>query len=224
MSNRKQQLIAFDLDGTLADSLPGIAAAIASLEDDLGLPHYDAGEVRDWIGHGVKRLVEQRLQAAGRAASATRVREAQTFFMACYRETSVSGVSLYPGVSETLDTLSAAGYRMVCITNKPGELTGPVLETLGIRDHFEVVIGGDTLARKKPDALPLLHAAREIGVAAAASVMVGDSETDVRAARAAGFVAVGVDYGYNHGRPIQTARPDHVVSSFTELPTLLETL
>lgn len=218
------RLVAFDLDGTLADSLPGIAAAMAALEDELDLPHSTAEEVRNWIGRGVTRLVERRLQAAGLAASSSRVREAETFFMAAYRETSVKGVSLYPGVSAALGMLGAAGYRLACITNKPQELTGPVLETLGIRDHFAVVLGGDSLARKKPDALPLLHAAHEVGAVPTASTMVGDSETDVRAARAAGFVAVAVDYGYNHGRPIRESRPDHIISSFDELPGLLVTL
>lgn len=215
------RLVAFDLDGTLADSLPGIAAAVAVLEDELGLPHCTTDQIRDWIGRGVTRLVERRLQAAGMAASSSRVREAETFFMAAYRETSVTGVSLFPGVADALDTLGAAGFRLACITNKPQELTGPVLETLGIREHFAVVLGGDSLARKKPDALPLLHAAHAVGAASTASTMVGDSETDVRAARAAGFVAVAVDYGYNHGRPIRESRPDHIISSFDELPGLI---
>lgn len=220
----KPQLVAFDLDGTLADSLPGIAAAVASLEDELGLAHCDVEQVRSWIGRGVTRLVERRLEAAGKAACGTRLREAETFFMAAYRRSSVTGVSLYPGVSETLDRISASGYRLACITNKPDELVDPVLETLGIRDHFAIVLGGDTLARKKPDALPLLHAARQLRATPAGSVMVGDSEIDVRAARAAGFVAVAVDYGYNHGRPIREARPDYIISSFLELPALLDGL
>ena len=110
---------------------------------------------------------------------------------------------------------------MGCVTNKAAQFTEPLLRDLGVRDYFDIVISGDTLPRKKPDPLPLLHAAQHFGVTPETALMVGDSISDVMAARAAGFTIVCMSYGYNHGIDIRTADPDAVIDSLTEIKGLL---
>ncbi|OQX44458.1 MAG: phosphoglycolate phosphatase, partial [Candidatus Sedimenticola endophacoides] len=127
-----------------------------------------------------------------------------------------------PGVREGLDYLKGTGIHLGCVTNKAAQFTIPLLKALGIHDEFELIISGDTLPKKKPDPLPLLHAARHFDIAPAEALMLGDSVSDTKAARAAGFGIFCVSYGYNHGRDIREANPDHVIDSFVELRGLLE--
>ena len=129
---------------------------------------------------------------------------------------------LYPGAREGVDLLQAAGYKLGCVTNKAAQFTEPLLRDLGVADAFSIVISGDTLPKKKPDPMPLLHAAEFFGVAPEASLMIGDSVSDVKAARAAGFQIVCMSYGYNHGVDIRDAHPDAVIDSMVEIMPLLE--
>jgi phosphoglycolate phosphatase len=108
-----------------------------------------------------------------------------------------------------------------CVTNKASQFTLPVLRDLGIRDMFQIVVAGDTLSKQKPDPLPLLYAADQLGVTPAESLMIGDSQSDVKAARAAGFQIVCMSYGYNHGEDIRNYHPDAVFDSLTEVRTIL---
>ena len=110
---------------------------------------------------------------------------------------------------------------MGCITNKAAAFTEPLLKDLAIYDYFQIVVSGDTLPVKKPDPLPLLHAAQFFRVEPSGALMVGDSISDVKAARAAGFQVVCVSYGYNHGQDIRDAHPDAVIDSLAQLSTLL---
>ncbi|MDX1335542.1 MAG: HAD-IA family hydrolase, partial [Gammaproteobacteria bacterium] len=126
------------------------------------------------------------------------------------------------GVAEGIAYLKQAGFRLGCVTNKAEQFTVPLLKDLGIYDNFEVVVSGDTLPKKKPDPMPLLHAAEVMGVKAEQSMMLGDSMSDVKAARAAGFQIVCMSYGYNHGIDIRNSDPDAVIDSMTELQGLLE--
>ncbi len=123
---------------------------------------------------------------------------------------------------EGIDLLQAAGYKLGCVTNKAAQFTEPLLRDLGVADAFSIIISGDTLPKKKPDPMPLLHAAEFFGVAPEASLMIGDSVSDVKAARAAGFQIVCMSYGYNHGVDIRDAHPDAVIDSMVEIMPLLE--
>jgi phosphoglycolate phosphatase len=117
--------------------------------------------------------------------------------------------------------MKSQGFRLGCVTNKAAQFTVPLLKDLGIYDDFGIVVSGDTLPVKKPDPQPLLHAARYFEVTADESLMLGDSKSDVTAARAAGFQIVCMSYGYNHGEDIRTYAPDAVIDSMAELPTLI---
>ena len=142
-------------------------------------------------------------------------------FIDLYAENTSKRSRLYPGIREGLDALKAGGYRLGCVTNKAARFTEPLLRNLGVREDFEIVISGDTLPQQKPDPAPLLHAARYFGVAPSQALMVGDSISDVKAARAAGFRIVCMSYGYNHGLDIRDFAPDAVIDTLTELPALL---
>lgn len=220
MQNPK--LILIDLDGTLVDSVPDLALCVDEMMAGIGRPPHGEAKVRDWVGNGVERLVKRALvgQLEGEPDPAEFER-AYPLFLELYARHNGERSRLYPGVREGLDMLAAGDGQLGCVTNKAAQFTEPLLEALGIRDYFSIVISGDTLPRKKPDPLPLLHAAEHFGIDPQDALMLGDSVSDVRAARAAGFGVVCVSYGYNHGRDIGEAGPDKVIDSFTELNNLL---
>jgi phosphoglycolate phosphatase len=143
-------------------------------------------------------------------------------FLDLYAENTSKRSCLYPGVREGIDGLKAAGDKLGCVTNTAAQFTEPLLMDLGVFDDFSIVISGDTLPRKKPDPEPLLHAAEFFNVEPARSLMIGDSVSDVKAARAAGFQIVCMSYGYNHGEDIRDANPDAVIDTLTEIFPLLE--
>jgi phosphoglycolate phosphatase len=116
-----------------------------------------------------------------------------------------------------LDYLQSKNYLLGCVTNKAEQFTHPLLKSLNIFDYFKIVISGDTLEKKKPDPLPLLHGARFFNIDPKECLMLGDSVSDVKAARAAGFDIICMSYGYNHGNNILEENPDLVIDSMTQL-------
>ena len=215
------ELIAFDLDGTLVDSIPDIARCIDRTMLRFGVPARGEALVRDWIGDGVERLVDRALtgELDGVADPDLR-REACEVFLGLHSVHGHERSRVYPGVREGLAALRARGAVFACITNKPHGLAVDLLAHLELIDHFALVLGGDSLPRRKPDPLPLIHACARIGVAVERSLFVGDSRNDVEAARAAGMPVVCVGYGYNHGRDVSEAGPDAVIGSLEELAGL----
>ena len=141
------------------------------------------------------------------------------------RRSTDSTARLFPGVRDCLDWLATQGVPLVCVTNKAGRFSRPLLDTLGIAGYFAEHIAGDDVPSKKPDPAPLLEAARRCGVTASRCLMIGDSISDIRAARSAGFGVICVSHGYNHGQPVQELigdeRPDAVIDRFDELPGML---
>ena len=217
------KLALLDLDGTLVDSVPDIAYCVDEMVAQLGLPHRGEARVRDWVGNGIERLVKRSL--VGRLEGEpdpTLFTQAYALFQELYATHTSARSVLYPGAREGLDYLKARGARLGCITNKATRFTEPLLRDLGIIDDFALIICGDTLAKKKPDPLPLRHAAERFAVDASEALFIGDSISDVQAARAANFPVVCVSYGYNHGQDIATAKPDAVIHSLAELPELLD--
>jgi phosphoglycolate phosphatase len=216
-------MILIDLDGTLVDSVPDLAFCVDAMMARLGRPPHGEAKVRNWVGNGVERLVRRSLigQLEGEPDEAG-FQRAYPIFLELYRDNTSKRSQLFPGIEEGLDWLKAAGYRLGCVTNKAAQFTEPLLRDLGVRDSFEIVISGDTLPRSKPDPLPLLHAAAHFDVEPAAALMIGDSISDVKAARAAGFTIFCMSYGYNHGQDIRDYHPDAVLDSLTEIRGLLE--
>jgi phosphoglycolate phosphatase len=219
---RKPTMILIDVDGTLVDSVPDLAWCVDAMMTGLGRASHGEMLVREWVGNGVERLVRRALigQLNGEPEDADFER-AYPLFLELYAENTSKRSSLYPGVREGLDQLKSDNYRLGCVTNKAAQFTEPLLKDLGVYDDFSIVISGDTLSKKKPDPAPLLHAAEFFGCDPANALMIGDSVSDVAAARAAGFQIVCMSYGYNHGVDIREAAPDAVVDSFVEVPPLL---
>jgi phosphoglycolate phosphatase len=216
-------MILIDVDGTLVDSVPDLAYCVDAMMTQIGRPPHGEAKVRNWVGNGVERLVRRALTGSldGEPSEAD-FAGAYPVFLDLYSRNTSQRSRLYPGVREGLDMLKSAGYPLGCVTNKAAQFTEPLLRNLGVRDDFAIVISGDTLPRKKPDPEPLLHAAGFFGVAPQSSLMIGDSVSDVRAARAAGFQIICVSYGYNHGMDIRDAMPDAVIDSFMEIIPLLD--
>jgi phosphoglycolate phosphatase len=216
-------MILIDVDGTLVDSVPDLAYCVDEMMRRLGREPHGEARVRDWVGNGVERLVRRAL--VGRLEGEPPEEDferAYPIFLELYRDNTARRSVLYPGIREGLSYLESAGYPLGCVTNKAAQFTEPLLQALGVYDRFQIVISGDTLPRKKPDPMPLLHAAEFFGVAPAESLMVGDSVSDVTAARAAGFQILCMSYGYNHGMDIREAEPDAVIDSLVEIRGLLE--
>ena len=218
----KPEMILIDVDGTLVDSVPDLAYCVDEMMKRLGRPVHGEAKVRNWVGNGVERLVRRALvgQLDGEPSDAEYA-EAYPIFLELYAANTSKRSRLYPGVREGLDYLKSQGYPLGCVTNKAAQFTIPLLKDLGVHDEFGIVVSGDTLPVKKPDPQPLLHAARHFGVAARDSLMIGDSKSDVTAARAAGFQIVCMSYGYNHGEDIRRYEPDAVIDTMAELASLL---
>ncbi len=222
MSIQKPEMILIDVDGTLVDSVPDLAYCVDEMMKQLEMPVHGEAKVREWVGNGVERLCRRALigQLDGEPDDALFDR-AYPIFIDLYAENTSKRSGLYPGVEEGLDYLQAQGYKLGCVTNKAAQFTHPLLKDLGIFDRFDIVISGDTLAKKKPDPLPLLHGAAHFGVKPENALMLGDSVSDVKAARAAGFQIICMSYGYNHGVDIRDANPDAVIDSMVELKELI---
>ena len=215
---RLPRLAMFDLDGTLLDSVPDLAAAVDRMLAELGRPPAGTERVRLWVGNGARVLVRRAL--AGQLDHAG-VDEAETeraleLFMAAYADCHAL-TRVYPGVVETLDRLQAAGVLLALITNKPQRFLPGLLAEQGLDGYFRWLVGGDTLAQQKPDPAALFWVMDKAGVVAADALFVGDSRNDVRAAHAAGVTCVALSYGYNHGEPIAAERPALVLDDLRQL-------
>ena len=220
---RKPEMLLIDVDGTLVDSVPDLAFCVDSMLTQLGRAPRGEALVRDWVGNGVERLVRRALVGALRGEpDETDFDRAYPLFLELYAENTSQRSCLYPGVREGLDLLKTANYRLGCVTNKAAQFTEPLLQDLGLFDDFSIVISGDTLTKKKPDPAPLLHGAEFFNCEPENAMMIGDSVSDVAAARAAGFQIVCMSYGYNHGVDIREAAPDAVIDSLAEIHPLLE--
>jgi len=222
MKLKKPEMILIDVDGTLVDSVPDLAYCVDEMMRQLGMPERGEAAVRNWVGNGVERLTRRAL--IGRLdgePDEELFEKAYPIFLALYAENTSKRSVLYPGVREGLDYLKSQGYKLGCVTNKASQFTHPLLKDLGVHDYFESIVCGDSLAKKKPDPLPLIYSAEQLGAAPEASLMIGDSVSDVKAARAAGFQIVCMSYGYNHGVDIRESQPDLVIDSMAELKTLL---
>ncbi len=212
------KLIAFDLDGTLVDSASDIARAVDKALQALGQRSYGVQQVQGWVGEGLTKLLKRAL--TGRldgGPDPELLARARTEFGRFYSEGICIDSRLYPGTLETLEALKSR-YTLACITNKSAEYTEPLLKALGVREHFAVVVSGDTTPALKPDPRPLLYAASACDIPPAECCMVGDSRIDMQAARAAGFRAVAVSYGYHQGEDLEAQGAEVLLDSLAGLP------
>ena len=224
MSEHGKRLIALDLDGTLVDSAPDIAHCLGAALESIGYEAPGEARTRAWIGDGLETLIARAIAhgAGGHAAQPDeRHRKALAAFLECYNANLFERSRLYPGVAETLGSLHARGFRLCCITNKRYAFSQELLLQAGIRERFELLLGGDSLSEKKPSPLPLKVAAETLGMQPSAATLVGDSHQDLRAARAAGFGFVLASYGYGKIDETELGASPRL-RAFAELPAALE--
>ena len=207
--------IIFDLDGTLVDSAEDLRNAANALLGEENLPPVSLEDIKAMIGDGVAKLVERAiLRTSGEVAALPRL---VGRFMQIYEADASRHTLAYPGVRGTLEALSRMGLRLAVVTNKPHAATIAILESLGLSAFFDAVIGGDTLAERKPHPAPIEAALRLLGIGGDAAFMVGDNYHDVQAARAAGIaVVVAVTYGYSH-KPHAELGADHLIDTMPNL-------
>lgn len=223
MSRFRVAAVIIDLDGTLLDTAPDIAAAANAMRADLGLAPLPTAQIVSYVGKGAEVLVHCTLtQSREQRAEAGLFARAHERFHIRYHETNGREARVYPGVREGLQGMRAKGLRLACVTNKPGAFVAPLLELTGLAGYFEMTLAGDSLPRKKPDPLPMLHVAERFGLAPAQVLAIGDSVNDARAARAAGMPVVAVPYGYNEGQAIESLDVDAIVSGLDEACALIE--
>ena len=214
--------VMIDLDGTLLHTAPEIAAAANEMLKALNFPPLHLELVESFIGEGAPMLVKRCLTTTlGADPDADLFDRAERLFFEHYANNAADS-KCYAGVEDGLQALSDAGYRLACVTNKPENFTLPLLKKSGLYDFFEIVVSGDTLAKKKPDPIQLQHICAEFDVLTAEALLVGDSATDIAAAHAAGCFIVTVPYGYNQGKPLDTSKVDATINDLTELIEFLQ--
>lgn len=210
--------VAFDLDGTLVDSIHGLADATDSALSELGYPQAGKENVTVWIGNGVDILLERALTwATGSTPDAALHAKCRQLFDKYYADAVKTGSPLFANVKPTLQALADAGMDLAIVTNKPTPFIAPLLAELGIDNFFSVVLGGDDVKNKKPHPSPLYLTLGEFGLRREEMLFVGDSRNDILAAKAAECPSVGLTYGYNYGIPIADSHPDCVLSDFAGL-------
>jgi phosphoglycolate phosphatase len=213
-------IVAFDLDGTLADTGPDLAAALNHTLGALGRPTVPPDSVRHLVGHGARALLRRGLAASGDAGEEL-VEKGFGIFIDYYGRHICDGTRPYPGVESALDEIEAGGARVALCTNKPERLTRALLEALGWKARFAAIVGGDTLPLRKPDPAPLFEAIARAGGGRAA--FVGDSITDSDTARAAKLPFVAVSFGFRD-RPIEALGADAVIDEFAQLADALRAI
>jgi phosphoglycolate phosphatase len=213
-------MVLFDLDGTLVDTAPDMTAALNRLLEQEGLTALPAERVRNSVSKGSPALVEL---GFGNALEPQRRDVLRQRFLELYSQGICVDSRLFDGMDGILDELDAAGVRWGVVTNKPGWLTAPLLEALDLLPRAACVVGGDTLARRKPFPDPLLHACEAAGRDPLASIYVGDDERDVQAGKAAGMSTLIARWGYIDGEDSPQAwGADAMMQTVHELGTWLQ--
>lgn len=195
-----------DLDGTMVDTLGDFDAAVNAMLGELQLPAMPREAVARGVGWGSEHLIRVTLEHVG--ATPERYEEAWTSYQRHYRAVNGQHAQVFPGVREALARFAESGLALGCVTNKPAAFTAGLLEATALAPFFAVVLGGDSLPKKKPDPMPLLAACERLGASPARTLMIGDSRNDAEAARGAGCPVVLLSYGYNHGEPVRAVPAD----------------
>ncbi|EFO29546.1 phosphoglycolate phosphatase, bacterial [Roseibium sp. TrichSKD4] len=216
-------LAVFDLDGTLVSSAEDLISTLNYVLKTEGLEEVEVAPFRPWVGFGAKKLMEKGFAANGLETTAEKLDALLPKFLDHYEQHMAVKTRLFDGARPALDDLIAHDWTLAVCTNKSTRLTGPLLEKLEIEHLFAAVVAGDTYANAKPHAEPLLGAIQTAGGTIETSVMVGDTSTDINAARAADVPVIAVDFGYSPV-PIQDLKPDHIISHFDELFGAIKTL
>jgi phosphoglycolate phosphatase len=215
--------IVFDLDGTLIDTAPDLIATLNFTLIQNGLPGVRFDTARALIGGGARGMIERALAAEGRACSPADVDRLYTPFVAHYAEHLADRSRPFPQLEAALDRLAAKGHRLAVCTNKLEWLSKRLLDAFNLTRRFAAICGQETFGIQKPDPRMFRQTVQRAGGDPGRAIMVGDSITDIRTARAAGVPIVAVDFGYTEV-PIASLQPDRLISAFAELPATIDGL
>ncbi len=211
-----------DLDGTMLDTALDIQVAINRMRAELHLSPLDVDTVKDFVGKGTENLIRRVLTVDYDPAEAEQhFAQALASYLRHYQAINGDYSEPYPQVREGLEALQAKKVRLACVTNKPIAFAITLLEKKGLHHYFDIIYGGDSFSRKKPDPYPLLQVCADFALQPKQVVAIGDSSNDAQAARAAGCWVLNVPYGYNHGQPIQEVDSDGIVSTLLDAAHLI---
>ena len=220
-----KQLLIFDFDGTLIDSVPDLADATNAMLTTLGKNSYPIDTIRNWVGNGSRMLVERalvgKIEVLDGELTEEAVNHAEQVFFDAYKNISGSKTVAYHDVDSGLRKLQAAGFKLALVTNKPIRFVPKILQSFGWQDFFSEVLGGDSLSTKKPDPAPLLHVCEALNINPEQAVMIGDSRNDILAGQNANMDTLGLSYGYNYGQDIRELNPTEAFDDFASLVTYL---
>lgn len=218
--SRHASLVLFDLDGTLIDSAPDLAAAANAMRDERGLPPLPLADLRPWVGSGARGMLGAALGVTPDDADFIALRDE---FLDRYSVASLVHTALFASVAPVLDRLDALGLRWGIVTNKAARFTLPIVEGLGLAQRAAAMVCGDTTPHSKPHPAPLFEAARRVGVVPRHCVYLGDDQRDIVAGRAAGMAVLAAGWGYlGHGEPIEAWGADDVLAAPSGLLKWLE--
>ena len=216
--------IVFDLDGTLVDTAPDLIDTLnvvfAREGSAAGRPTTTA---RKLIGGGARMMIARGIEAEGRSLAPADLERLFADFIAHYSAHIADRSRPFPGLIEALDSLAARGHRFAVCTNKLERLSVLLLQKLGLLDRFAAICGQDTFGIQKPDPEVLRRTIAAAGGSAQRAIMIGDSLTDIRTARAAGVPVIAVDFGYSE-QPVSEFAPDRIVGHFSQLPAAIEAI
>jgi phosphoglycolate phosphatase len=212
--------IVFDLDGTLIDTAPDLIDTLNMVFAREGWPPVPYETARNMIGGGARMMITRGIAAEGIVLAPTKLEQVFADFIAHYAEHVADRSRPFPGLTEALDRLASDGYRFAVCTNKLERLSVLLLEQLQLADRFAAICGQDTFGVQKPDPEVLRRTIAAAGGRLTQAVMIGDSATDIRTARAAGIPVVAVDFGYSE-RPVAEFEPNCIISHFAQLPSAI---
>lgn len=207
--------VIFDLDGTLVDTAPDLMRATNHVLENLGRGSVGLHEVRDFTGHGARALITRGLAATGGLPAGFDIEPHYRSFVAYYADNIAVSSTAFPGLLVLLERLRGEGIALGVCTNKLEWLSVRLLEALGMMKYFGSVVGPDTLGISKPDPRPFHETVSRLGLDAPRAILVGDSETDVLTARAAGVPVIGVTFGYTP-KPVSGYGPDRLIAHYDE--------
>lgn len=220
------KLVMFDLDGTLADTVPQLHEAVLAALRKVGKNPITIEQTRSYVGNGAMLLIaraiartqEVRLEDLDRDLLAFARNEFNLVYSNCFD----CSKSIYPKVLETLSYLKSKCVKLAVVSNKPNRFIVPILEKAGLLKYFDETLGSEVIPETKPNAAPLIYVCQKIGVSTNDAVMVGDSYNDILAARNASITSIGLTYGYNRGLDIRDSSPDYVFDDFCSVYNLFK--
>ncbi len=218
------KLLIFDLDGTLIDSVPDIAVATNKMLADLGKQTFSEDDIRHWVGNGSRKLIERALAHAiedKETITTSLINQAEQLFFQHYQQDCANKTVAYNGVDKGLIALKNHGFTLALVTNKPMQFVPSILAYFNWQDLFSVVLGGDSVAEKKPSPLPLNYVCEKLNISLKNAMMIGDSKNDIFAGKNAGMQTIGLSYGYNYGQAIEDFQPSYCFDNFSDMVEFL---